>query len=255
MSPSVRLSRSWTLSSPMGSTADRQSPSVPSVSFLLGGVLPPQRRGGTCPSSSRTVRGRLATNLLVGTRCSPLRPPSRATVLSHAPPLCVPQPEPAWHHGDTLRAFHAPSAVRRDHKQGRLQPPQETVHPSLPPSHKECVFSARPGLFIKVYVNPIQPFLVITGIYTTPSYHRSPRSRVPSPEAHPAFQPLSPPPRFVYFCHHPDYPSWYPTPRCNTVDGRFPAHGMRPAAPTALPGCLDSGCNQPLLGPLHRHGD
>ena len=124
MSPSVRLSRSWTLSSPIGSTADRQSPSVPSVSFLLGGVLPPRRRGGTCPSSSRTVRGRLATNLLVGTRCSPLRPPSRATVLSHTPPLCVPQPEPAWHHRDTLRAFHAPGTVRRDHKQGRPQPPQ-----------------------------------------------------------------------------------------------------------------------------------
>ena len=84
ISPSVRLSRSWTLSSPMGTTADCQSPSVPSVSFLLGGVLPPRRRGGTCPSSSRAVRGHLATNLLLGTRCSPLWPPSRATMLSDA---------------------------------------------------------------------------------------------------------------------------------------------------------------------------
>ena len=148
-----------------------------------------------------------------------------------------------------------PRRCKERSQAGETPAPTETVHPALPPSHKECVFSARPGSFIKVYVDPIQPFLVITGIYTTPSYHRSPRSRVPSPEAHPAFQPLSPPPRFVYFCHHPDYPSWYPTPRCNTVDGRFPAHGMGPAAPTAPPGCLDSGCNQPLLGPLHRHGD
>lgn len=131
-----------TPSSPKGSTTNHQSTCVPSVSFLLGGVLSPWRSRGTVPSSSRTV-------CHCGTRSSPLQPGQGHHAPPHPTSCRVPWPNPvlaSWGcspqealgtlhaTGDTQRP--APKVAmrhttRKCHKQRRPQPPQRgyPLHP------------------------------------------------------------------------------------------------------------------------------
>lgn len=103
--------------------ADHQSASVPSVSVLLCGVLPPWRRGGTFPSSFPTVCPR-------GHQSSPSHPQPRPLCMStpHLSQSPLARASPGRRAaGDTPR----PTPVRKDPKQRRPQPPQRG-HPPNP---------------------------------------------------------------------------------------------------------------------------
>lgn len=223
---------------------------MPSASCLLGGVLSPWRRGvcwlpSHCvrPSGHKPARGHqvLTPPPPAGPRCSPtphLSPRARACLASwgHSPrPPC-------------------PRRWKERSQAGETPIPTETVHRALHPSPKECVFPARPGSFIDIYVDPSQPFLVTTGTAPHPGTAEA-RAHV-CPRHRPTL-PSSLCPLHLVWC------IFVPTlliltgilQRARRSTPRMACAQPHPSTPTPACPCSSRQPVQPLLIPLHRHGD